>query len=166
MSRHGGNVPGTVYMPPFDRIVSDGLRDGARILDRHRRRRIAALAACAVLATSCAGGAYVWWDTHGRARQTRMQTESECSSRVEEMTAAYRRASELYDRVTERFDSLDESYDLDALAALRDESPGKYRVLRCSADAGKDAETAVSLERSYEGLSARYEKALKPVAKQ
>lgn len=81
------------------------------------------------------------------------------------MTESYNKAFRLYGQVSSTFNELDESYDLDALAALQDKKPKEYENLHCSTDVDGDKRKAKSLKRSYDELSKEYRKALIPVKK-
>lgn len=81
------------------------------------------------------------------------------------MTESYNEAFRLYGQVASKFSELDESYDLDMLAALQGKKPKEYENLRCSTDLDGDKRRARSLKRSYDELSKEYRKALAPVRK-
>lgn len=78
---------------------------------------------------------------------------------------AYNEAFRLYGQVASKFSELDESYDLDALAALQDKKPEGYKLLHCDTDLDGDVREAKALKRSFDRLSVEYRKALTPVRK-
>ena len=81
------------------------------------------------------------------------------------MTESYNKAFRLYGQVASKFSELDESYDLDALAALQDKKPEGYKLLHCDTDLDGDVREAKALKRSFDRLSVEYRKALTPVGK-
>lgn len=81
------------------------------------------------------------------------------------MTESYNKSLRLYAQVSSKFNELDESYDLDTLAALQGKKPKEYENLHCSTDLDGDKRKAMSLKRSYDELSKEYRKALTPVRK-
>lgn len=81
------------------------------------------------------------------------------------MTESYNKSLRLYAQVSSKFNELDESYDLDMLAALQGKKPKEYENLHCSTDWDGDKRRAGSLKRSYDELSKAYRKALVPVRK-
>ena len=94
-----------------------------------------------------------------------MEAENSCVQQVGSMTESYNKAFRLYGQVASKFSELDESYDLDALAALQDKKPEGYKLLRCSTDLDGDVRESKALKRSFDRLSVEYRKALTPVGK-
>lgn len=111
----------------------------------------------------CCGGGYYWWDTQGKAKRAHAEAEDACFQQVSRMTESYNKAFRLYAQASSKFNELDESYDLDTLAALQGKKPKEYENLRCSTDLDGDKRKAMSLKRSYDELSKEYRKALTPL---
>ena len=122
------------------------------------QKRIAAVLSVLVALSLCCGGGYYWWDTQGKAKRAHAEAEDACFQQVSRMT-------ESYAQVSSKFSELDESYDLDMLAALQGKKPKEYENLHCSTDLDGDKRKAMSLKRSYDELSKEYRKALTPVRK-
>ena len=94
-----------------------------------------------------------------------MEAENSCVQQFGSMTESYNEAFRLYGQVASKFSELDESYDLDALAALQDRKPEGYKLLHCDTDLDGDVREAKALKRSFDRLSVEYRKALTPVRK-
>lgn len=94
-----------------------------------------------------------------------MEAENSCIQQVGSMTESYNKAFRLYGQVASKFSELDESYDLDALAALQDKKPEGYKLLHCDTDLDGDVQEAKALKRSFDRLSVEYRKALTPIGK-
>lgn len=70
-----------------------------------------------------------------------VEAENDCFQQVSRMTESYNKSLRLYAQVSSKFNELDESYDLDTLAALQGKKPKEYENLRCSTDLdGRQAE--------------------------
>lgn len=169
MGRHSNRRPTTVYdtveEPSFDGIIAAGVQDGILWVRKRRRKMIATVLSLAISIVLCCCGAFYWWDTQGKVKRARAEAESSCFQQVGRMTESYNKALRLYEQVSSKFGELDESYDLDALAALQDKKPEGYKLLHCSTDLDGDVRDAKALKRSYDRLAVEYRKALVPVKK-
>lgn len=168
MGRHSNRQarPTTIgEMPSFDSLIAAGVRDGEEWARQRVQKRIAAVLSVLVALSLCCGGGYYWWDTQGKAKRAHVEAENDCFQQVSRMTESYNKAFRLYAQVSSKFNELDESYDLDTLAALQGKKPKEYENLRCSTDLDGDKRRARSLKRSYDELSKAYRKALAPVRK-
>lgn len=169
MGRHSKKKPRTASAPTeeqsFYGIIAAGARDGELWVRKRVRRFAATILSLLVSIALCCCGTFLWWDTQGKARRARMEAENSCVQQVGSMTESYNKAFRLYGQVASKFSELDESYDLDALAALQDKKPEGYKLLHCSTDLDGDVREAKALKRSFDRLSVEYRKALTPVGK-
>ena len=169
MGKHSKKKPRTASAPTeeqsFYGIIAAGARDGELWVRKRVRRFAATILSLLVSIALCCCGTFLWWDTQGKARRARIEAENSCVQQVSRMTESYNKAFLLYGQVSSKFNELDESYDLDALAALQDKKPKEYENLHCSTDLDGDKRKAMSLKRSYDELSKEYRKALAPVRK-
>lgn len=149
----------------FDSLIAAGVRDGKEWARQRVQKRIAAVLSVLVALSLCCGGGYYWWDTQGKAKRAHTEAEDACFQQVSRMTESYNKSLRLYAQVSSKFNELDESYDLDMLAALQGKKPKEYENLHCSTDLDGDKRKAMSLKRSYDELSKEYRKALAPVRK-
>lgn len=169
MGRHSKKKPRTASAPTeeqsFYGIIAAGAREGELWVRKRVRRFAATILSLLVSIALCCCGTFLWWDTQGKARRARMEAENSCVQQVGSMTESYNKAFRLYGQVASKFSELDESYDLDALAALQDKKPEGYKLLHCSTDLDGDVREAKALKRSFDRLSVEYRKALTPVGK-
>ena len=169
MGRHSKKKPRTVPVSDEERsfygIIAAGARDGELWVRKRVRRFAATILSLLVSIALCCCGTFLWWDIQGKAKRARMEVENSCVQQVGSMTESYNKAFRLYGQVASKFSELDESYDLDALAALQDKKPEGYKLLRCSTDLDGDVREAKALKRSFDRLSVEYRKALAPVRK-
>lgn len=169
MSRHSKKKPRTAFVSTeeqsFYGIIAAGARDGELRVRKRVRRFVAAILSLLVSVALCCCGTFFWWDIQGKAKRTRMEAENSCVQQVGSMTESYNEAFRLYGQVASKFSELDESYDLDALAALQDKKPEGYKLLHCDTDVDGDVREAKALKRSFDRLAVEYRKALAPVGK-
>lgn len=169
MGRHSKKKPRTASVPTeeqsFYGIIAAGARDGELWVRKRVRRFAATILSLLVSIALCCCGTFLWWDTQGKARRARIEAENSCVQQVGSMTESYNKSLRLYAQVSSKFNELDESYDLDTLAALQDKKPKEYENLHCSTDLDGDNRRARSLKRSYDELSKEYRKALTPIRK-
>lgn len=169
MGRHSKKKPRKVPAPTeeqsFYSIIAAGVRDGELWVRKRVRRFAATVLSLLVSIALCCCGTFLWWDTQGKAKRARIEAENSCIQQVGSMTESYNEAFRLYGQVASKFSELDESYDLDALAALQDKKPEGYKLLHCSTDVDGDVREAKALKRSFDQLSVEYRKALTPVGK-
>lgn len=158
MSRHGNRD--RIYTPSFERIISDGVKDGQQWIAGRTRKIVVVSTSIIVILSLGIGGGYYWWDTQGKAERVQLAAESECSQQVSEMTASYQKAFRLHSQIFEKLSTLDESYDLDTLIGLQDKSPESYPTFQCSTNIKSDERKAKKLKQSYDELSKEYERAL------
>lgn len=169
MSRHSKQnphtAPASTEEQSFYGIIAAGVRDGELWVRNRVRRFVATVLSLLVSIALCCCGAFLWWDIQGKAKRARMEAENSCIQQVGNMTESYNEAFRLYGQVASKFSELDESYDLDALAALQDKKPEGYKLLHCDTDVDGDAREAKVLKRSFDRLTVEYRKALAPVGK-
>lgn len=169
MGRHSKKKTRTAPAPTeeqsFYGIIAAGVRDGELWVRKRVRRFVATVLSLLVSVALCCCGTFLWWNTQGKAKRARIEAENSCIQQVGNMTESYNEAFRLYGQVASKFSELDESYDLDMLAALQGKKPKEYENLRCSTDLDGDKRRARSLKRSYDELSKEYRKALAPVRK-
>lgn len=169
MGRHSKQNPHTdsasTEEQSFYGIIAAGVRDGELWAKKRVRRFVTTVLSLLVSIALCCCGAFLWWDIQGKARRVRMEAENSCVQQVGSMTESYNEAFRLYGQVASKFSELDESYDLDALAALQDKKPEGYKLLHCDTDVDRDVREAKALKRSFDRLIAEYRKALTPVRK-
>lgn len=158
----GGNLSELSESSFYD-IISAGAQDGALWVKNRVKRTVVTVLSVLLAVILCGCGVFYWWDTQGKAKRARIEAENSCVQQVGRMTESYNKASLLYKQVTSKFGELDESYDLDVLAALQDKKPEGYRLLHCSTDLDGDVRDAKALKRSYDRLAVEYRKALVPV---
>ncbi len=167
MGRHSKQNPHTASASTeeqsFYGIIAAGVRDGELWVRNRVRRFVAAVLSLLVSIALCCCGAFLWWDIQGKAKRARMEAENSCIQQVGNMTESYNEAFRLYGQGASKFSELDESYDLDALAALQDKKPEGYKPLHCSTDVNGDVREAKALKRSFDRLAVEYRKALTPV---
>lgn len=169
MGRHSKQnphtAPASTEEQSFYGIIDAGARDGELWVRKRVRRFAATVLSLLVSIALCCCGTFLWWDTQGKAKRARIEAENSCIQQVGSMTESYNEAFRLYGQVASKFSELDESYDLDALAALQDKKPEGYKLLHCSTDVDGDVREAKALKRSFDQLSVEYRKALTPVGK-
>lgn len=169
MGRHSKQKPRTASVSiegqSFYGIIAAGVRDGELWVRKRVRRFAATVLSLLVSIALCCCGTFLWWDIQGKAKRARMEAENFCVQQVGSMTESYNKAFRLYGQIASKFSELDESYDLDVLAALQDKKPEGYKLLRCSTDLDGDVREAKALKRSFDRLSVEYRKALAPVKK-
>lgn len=169
MGRHSKQNPHTdsasTEEQSFYGIIAAGVRDGELWVRKRVRRFVTTVLSLLVSIALCCCGAFLWWDIQGKARRARIEAENSCIQQVGSMTESYNEAFRLYGQVASKFSELDESYDLDALAALQDKKPEGYKLLHCDTDVDRDVQEAKALKRSFDRLIAEYRKALTPVRK-
>lgn len=169
MGRHSKQnphtAPASTEEQPFYGIIAAGVRDGELWAKKRVRRFAATILSLLVTFALCCCGTFLWWDTQGKAKRARMEAENSCVQQVGSMTESYNKAFRLYGQVASKFSELDESYDLDALAALQDKKPEGYKLLHCDTDVDGDVREAKALKRSFDRLAVEYRKALAPIGK-
>lgn len=142
MSRHSKQnpytAPASIEEQSFYGIIAAGARDGELRIKKRVRRFAATILSLLVSIALCCCGTFLWWDIQGKAKRARMEAENSCVQQFGSMTESYNEAFRLYGQVASKFSELDESYDLDALAALQDKKPEGYKLLRCSTDLDGD----------------------------
>lgn len=169
MSRHSKQKPHTasasIEEQSFYGIIAAGVRDGELWVRKRVRRFAATILSLLVSIALCCCGTFLWWDIQGKAKRARMEAENSCVQQVGSMTESYNEAFRLYGQVASKFSELDESYDLDVLAALQNKKPEGYKLLHCDTDLDGDVWEAKALKRSFDRLSVEYRKALTPIGK-